>query len=347
MTAFEQAHDTAPTRGAHGLIARILAELAGSFLICFAIYVMCTLGTSVYNPNLAFLAIGTALAYGAVTYLMGPISGGQFNPAVTLASMLVSRTRVIDGLCYIVAQLVGGIVAGALVRFLLPTSDVISLTVWLTPVVNGFDEGSVSYSYLTNANLSFGIMLAIAVEIVASLLIVGVAMRNSDAQEKPASTRALAMGAAYGVGAMIAYPITGAALNPVRATGIAIFAQGQGLTAEPLGQLWVFWVCPILAAAIVALVMIVAQMSRVAGARRAAAVPAVPAGVQGAAEAAEADAGTDGAEPQAQTEATAADAPADGVDAPAATPSDEQPDAEVRQEQADPQGDADEGVERH
>ena len=68
------------------------------------------------------------------------------------------------------------------------------------------------------------------------------------------------MGLAYGVGAAISYPVTGAALNPARATGIAIFAQNQGLSQEPLQQLWVFWICPILAAAIVSLVAIVASM---------------------------------------------------------------------------------------
>ena len=68
------------------------------------------------------------------------------------------------------------------------------------------------------------------------------------------------MGFAYGVGAAITYPVTGAALNPARATGIAIFAQNQGLSQEPLQQLWVFWICPILAAAVVALAAIVVSI---------------------------------------------------------------------------------------
>ena len=77
---------------------------------------------------------------------------------------------------------------------------------------------------------------------------------------KTNTSHAIAMGLAYGVGAAISYPVTGAALNPARATGIAIFAQNQGLSQEPLQQLWVFWICPILAAAIVSLVAIVASM---------------------------------------------------------------------------------------
>ena len=68
------------------------------------------------------------------------------------------------------------------------------------------------------------------------------------------------MGIAYGLGAAVAYPLTGAGLNPARSTGIAVFAQNQGLSQQPLQQLWVFWICPILAAAVVALVIIMAQM---------------------------------------------------------------------------------------
>ena len=54
--------------------------------------------------------------------------------------------------------------------------------------------------------------------------------------------------------------MTGAALNPARATGIAIFTQNQGLNEEPLQQLWVFWICPVLAAAVVALIVIISGM---------------------------------------------------------------------------------------
>ena len=71
---------------------------------------------------------------------------------------------------------------------------------------------------------------------------------------------AASIGLAYGLGAAITYPITGAGLNPARSTGIAIFAQNIGLTQEPLQQLWVFWIAPVLAAAVVALVMISLQL---------------------------------------------------------------------------------------
>lgn len=283
---------------------------------------VCSLGSSIYGLNMAFIAAGVALAYGAVTWMLGSVSGGQFNPAVTVAAMLASKTRAVDGVAYIVAQLVGAIGAGALLRFLLPTSDSIAMKVWLTPAVNGFGEGSVAYSTVNSVGISFGITLAIVVEVVAGLIVVGTAMRSTDESGRPGASYAPAMGAAYGVGAAITYPVTGAALNPARATGIAVFAQGQGLTTEPLQQLWVFWVCPVLAAAVVALVMIVAQMAKDAAAKKRAAAAAAE-----APESADADVFAD------QDFADQASA--------------EQADAEVDGEQPDAQRDADEGVERH
>uniref|UniRef100_UPI0040260329 aquaporin n=1 Tax=Bifidobacterium adolescentis TaxID=1680 RepID=UPI0040260329 len=94
----------------------------------------------------------------------------------------------------------------------------------------------------------------------AGIIIVATALNTTCESGMTNTSHAIAMGLAYGVGAAISYPVTGAALNPARATGIAIFAQNQGLSQEPLQQLWVFWICPILAAAIVSLVAIVASM---------------------------------------------------------------------------------------
>ncbi|MCH9275021.1 aquaporin [Bifidobacterium amazonense] len=307
-------------RPATPLAVRALAELAGSFLVCFALYAIGSFGTSIYGANMAFIAVGTALAYAGVTMLLSGVSDAQLNPAVTLASVLVSRTPAIDGVAYVVAQVVGAIGAGAVLRFMLPTSSSIAEKVWLTPAVNGYAEGSVSYSTVNSVGISFGITMAIVVEVVASLIIVGTSLRRFASS----TSGTAAMGVAYGVGAAITYPITGAALNPARATGIALFAQGQGLTVEPLGQLWVFWVCPVLAAAVVSLAMIVAQMAQSAKHKRTAA----PDDAAVAGDAAE----TAGASQDGET----------GFEG-----SDEHVYGEVAGQQADAQSDADEGVERH
>ena len=72
------------------------AEFAGSLLICFSIYIMCSFGSAFYNVNLAYIALGTGVVYAAMTAIFAKVSGAQFNPAITVAAMLTSKTRAED-----------------------------------------------------------------------------------------------------------------------------------------------------------------------------------------------------------------------------------------------------------
>lgn len=242
------------------LVGRVLAELAGSFLLCFAIYIANTSGVALFGLNMVFAAVSTGLIYTVVTALFAKISGGQLNPAITVAAMLTSKTKIVDGVLYIVAQLVGAILAGLLAVNLLPTSDTVTMKTWLNPAVNGYGENSVTYSALQSTGLSFSVVLAIAVELIAGLIIVGTAIANMGEHGEVSDRYVAFTGLAYALGAAITYAITGAALNPARSTGIAIFSHGKGLNVEPLTQLWVFWLCPILAAALIALGFIVVEL---------------------------------------------------------------------------------------
>ena len=181
------------------LALRVGAELVGSFIICFAIYSICTLGSAIYGVNMAFIALLTGLVYAAATLIFGTISGAQFNPAVSVAAMLSGKTHVLDGVLYIIVQVLGGIGAGAAIRFLLPTSEQVTLKIWLTPVINGFDKNSVSYATLGNYGVSFSITLAIAVELVAGIIIVATALNTTSESGKTNTSHAIAMGLAYGV----------------------------------------------------------------------------------------------------------------------------------------------------
>ena len=302
----ETAEDVRP------LPLRIGAELLGTFIACFAIYVFCTFGSIVFSLNLAYVAIGTGLVYMAVTLFLGRISGGQFNPAITVAAMLTGKTKVLDGILYIVFQVVGGALAGLLIKSLLPVSSTITAKQWLTTAVNGFDKGSLAYTTLQQYGLNFSVSQAAAVEIVAALVIIAVAMTQYGTKNYAAY-----MGVAYGFGVAIAFPVTGAALNPARATGIALFAYNQDLTQNPLTQLWLFWVCPVLAAAVVALAMMVKMPKK----------------------------GDDPSKLNDYDEnADAGQASTDSANA--AENDAEASEAEVRDEQADAKADSDEGVER-
>ena len=243
---------------------RVCAELAGSFLLCFAIYAFSTWGSAVYGVNVVFMAVATGLAYAVVTAIFSRISGGQFNPAVTVAAVLASKTKLVDGVLYVIAQVIGAIAAGFAVVKLLPTSAQVTSTVWLSPAVNGFEKGSVSYSLLTQYGITFSITLAIVVEVVASLIVVAAAMSTMGKNGEGSDRYTATMGIAYAIAVAISYPVTGAGLNPARSTGIAVAAVNEGLTQNPLQQLWVFWIAPVLAAAVVALVMIIVQMATTA-----------------------------------------------------------------------------------
>ncbi|MDF7641663.1 aquaporin [Bifidobacterium sp. ESL0784] len=241
-------------------ISGILSELVGSFLIFVAIYIVSAMSPSLYGPSAILIAAATGLAYAAMTFIFGRFSGGQFNPAVTLASMLVSRTGIINGVFYIIAQFVGAIAAGGVVKLVLPTSKAAPAKMWFANAVNGYDQGSISAAQLQQAGVSFGILFAVIVEVVATIVIVAASLQASDNDGKPTKNAAAIMGIAYAFGVTFTYPITGSSLNPARALGIALFANKVGLTVDPLKQYLVFLICPILAAAVVAIVVIIAQL---------------------------------------------------------------------------------------
>ena len=290
---------------------RVCAELAGSFLLCFAIYAFSTWGSAVYGVNVVFMAVATGLAYAVVTAIFSRISGGQFNPAVT----------VVDGVLYVIAQVIGAIAAGFAVVKLLPTSEQVTSTVWLSPAVNGFEKGSVSYSLLNQYGITFSITLAIVVEVVASLIVVAAAMSTMGKNGEGSDCYMATMGIAYAIAVAISYPVTGAGLNPARSTGIAVATVNEGLTQNPLQQLWVFWIAPVLAAAVVALVMIIVQMATTAKPK------AEPTDEGDMADLEDAD------------EQAAEDSAEDGV-------AEQAIEAEVRDQQADAESNADEGIER-
>ncbi|MDN6523468.1 MAG: aquaporin, partial [Bifidobacterium crudilactis] len=161
-----------------------------------------------------------------------------------------------------IAQVLGAVASAAIVVNFLPVSKTVTSSMWLTSAVNGFEAGSVSNSMLSQASITFSVTMAIILEIIAGLIVVGAAVSTLRQNGEADKQHVLYSGIAYGIGAAITFPVTGAGLNPARSTGIAIFAQNKGLTQQPLQQLWVFWICPILAAAIVALVIIITNMIR-------------------------------------------------------------------------------------
>lgn len=240
----------------HGrLWGRVGAEFVGSFLVLFLVYVLTSIVTALYSVNILLIAVGTAFAYATVTAVFSYHGTVQLNPAVTVASVVSGRTRLPDGVLYVIAQVVASVLAAFAVKPLLPVNKNIGPSTWLSSAVNGYGDASVSASTLKGADLSFGLGHAAVFEFVAALLVIACVLRFSVMGARSAGI----IGAAYGAGTLFAYPVTGAALNPARATGIAVLGHAEQLPNDPLGQLWVFWLFPVLAAAIVAVVLLAGE----------------------------------------------------------------------------------------
>ena len=240
---------------------RAAAELVGTFLICAAIYLSYIFGQmTMGQPSVVLPVLGTALTYLVVTAMLGGVSGGHFNPAVTVAAMFTSQISMVDGLIYIVAQVIGAIGAGAIAVAFVPVSKSVPEAKWLILSVNGFSGGSPAAVSLAPRHITFGAPMAIVVELIGCIIVVATAITTLRSDGRARRNHALYTGLAYGVGVLVTYPITCSGLNPARSTGIAIFAQSKHMAVSPISQLWLFWICPLLAASLVALVIIVTSI---------------------------------------------------------------------------------------
>ncbi|WP_104052424.1 MULTISPECIES: MIP/aquaporin family protein [unclassified Arthrobacter] len=235
--AAEPAAHTAPRKRLHsyGLLGRSIAEGVGSFLLVFATAVAIFSGTGgVSSP------LGVGLAAAAAMVAFGYVSGGHFNPAISLGSAAAGRTSWKALPVYVVAQLIGALLAYLILWVLFQGHPELTDTRQIFSVLaNG---------YGTDYQLGFPLASALLAEVVATALLVAVFL-GASARRIPAVSAAFAVGVTYAVLLSILAPITGGSLNPARSTAAAIFAGGDSLE-----QLWLFWAAPVLGALIAGLI---------------------------------------------------------------------------------------------
>lgn len=203
------------------------AELLGTLVVVFV--GTAAIITTGGNPLIAPLAFG--LAWAGMWWVFGGISGGHFNPAITVASLVAKRTDTKDAVPYIVVQVIGGIIGAALVWFVLNGApSVIS--------------GSAMVTTLANPGLSGWTMLSILVlELLATAFFVMTYLSITEKTNAQGIT-GLALGLAYAGTLFVTLPITWSALNPVRTLGPALLANAG------FANLWIFWVAPIVGAVV-------------------------------------------------------------------------------------------------
>jgi aquaporin Z len=286
--------DAGPDRGealslrSYGPAARTAAEAVGSFVV-----VLTGLGVTMLNtqsgvpPTLAF---GIALLAAMVAF--GYISGGHFNPAVTLGAAVAGRTPWGSVLPYIVAQLIGGLAAGGLLWLLLSAnSQLTDVNGLFAAASNGFEEHSAAQFPLTSSFLAEAVCTAILVAV----------FLGATARHAGRSTAPFAVGLTYAALLTLLLPVTNGGLNPARSTASALFT-GDWAPA----QLWLFFAAPIIGAVIAGLIL-----RSLDAAGRKSAAPAPAAGAATAAPSASTDTAGTG---------TGAPAAGDPVPAPVAPP---------------------------
>ncbi|MFI7584382.1 aquaporin [Kocuria sp. M1N1S27] len=215
--------------------ARWAAEFAGTALLVFA-----GLGTGMFATEVIDSALGFGLGLLAAMVAFGHVSGGHFNPAVTLAAVVAGRTPARDGAGYVLAQVLGALAAaGVLWAVLVTLLDSSTTAQVLGAVSNGFGENSTSQAGWTTVLL---------VEFVATALFALVVL-GSTAPRANAVLAPVAIGAAFVFLLTITAPFDGGSLNPARSTGAAVVAG-----TSHLPQLWLFWAAPLLGGLVAGLV---------------------------------------------------------------------------------------------
>ncbi|RHA44108.1 aquaporin [Cellulomonas rhizosphaerae] len=242
------------------LIARLGSEVFGTFFL-----VLAGLGVALY-ANSAFATVGggggplaVALAFGiavvAGASALGHVSGGHFNPAVTVGAAIAGRTAWRDVLPYWLAQLIGGAIAAAILFVSIPSAlpalvsqgAQTTTKTFFSGVSNGYGAHS-PIGTASQGSVEFSLAIALLVEVVVTAVFVGIILGATD---RRANNRIapFAIGLALAVLILVAMPVTNASLNPARSTASAIFSDGWALK-----QLWLFWVAPIVGAALAGLV---------------------------------------------------------------------------------------------
>jgi aquaporin Z len=217
---------------------RWIAEAIGTFWLVFG-----GCGSAVLAAGFPQLGIGFAgvsLAFGltvlTMAYAVGGISGGHFNPAVSLGLAIANRFSWKELIPYWMAQVAGGVIAAAALYAIASGKAGF--------VAGGF--ASNGYGDLSPGGYSVQAALLIEIVLTAGFLIV---ILGATSNAAPAGFAPIAIGLALTLIHLVSIPVTNTSVNPARSTGVVFFAE-----TAALAQLWLFWVAPLIGAAVGALI---------------------------------------------------------------------------------------------
>ena len=215
---------------------KYFAEFFGTFWLVFGGCGSAVLAAA--YPELGIGFTGVALAFGltvlTMAYADGHISGGHFNPAVSVGLFIGGRFNGKDLLPYIVSQVIGAIAAAG-VLYLIASGK------------TGFDavaSGFASNGFGEHSPNGYDMMAALLIEFVLTAFFLIIIMGSTD-KLAPAGYAPIAIGLGLTLIHLISIPVTNTSVNPARSTGVALFQGGWAVE-----QLWLFWLAPIAGAAV-------------------------------------------------------------------------------------------------
>jgi len=209
---------------------KYVAETFGTFWLVFG-----GCGSAVLSaafPEVGIGLLGVSLAFGltvlTMAYAIGHISGCHLNPAVSIGLWAGGRFPASQLLPYIIAQVVGGVLAGG-VLFLIASGK------------TGFDlaAGFASNGYGAHSPGGYSLQAALVTEVVLTMMFLLVILGSTD-QRAPQGMAPIAIGLCLTLIHLISIPVTNTSVNPARSLGVALYVGDWALA-----QLWLFWVAPI------------------------------------------------------------------------------------------------------
>ncbi|MBY5366735.1 aquaporin Z [Rhizobium leguminosarum] len=216
----------------------LVAEFLGTFWLVFGGCGSAVLAAA--YPELGIGFVGVAFAFGltvlTMAYAVGGISGGHFNPAVSLGLTVAGRFPTARLVPYIVVQVVGAIAAAALL-YLIASGKA------------GFELGGFAANgYGDHSPGGYSLLSALLIEVLLTMFFL-IIILGSTSSRVPAGFAPLAIGLGLTLIHLVAIPVTNTSVNPARSTGQALFVGGWALQ-----QLWLFWIAPLAGGALGGLV---------------------------------------------------------------------------------------------
>lgn len=216
------------------LTKKCSAEFFGTFWLTFGGCGSAVLAAG--HPQNGIGWLGVALAFGltvlTMAYAIGHISGCHLNPAVSVGLLVGKRFKPSELVPYVIAQVVGAIAAAAVLYVIASGAAGFSLS-----------DGFAANGYGEHSPAGYSLLASFVSEFVLTFFFLMIILGATDARA-PGGFAPLAIGLGLTLIHLIGIPVTNLSVNPARSTGPALFAG-----AWALGQLWLFWVAPILGAA--------------------------------------------------------------------------------------------------